>query len=52
MTEAKASKRAVELGADAELYASEQYAKARKVLADAKAYATVAVTRAIIEYGI
>ena len=52
MTEAKASKRAVELGADAELYASEQSAKARKVLADAKAYATVAVTRAIIEQGI
>jgi hypothetical protein len=52
MTEAKASKRAVELGADAELYASEQSAKARKVLADAKAYATVAVTRAIIEHGI
>ena len=50
MTEAKASKRAVELGADAELY--EQSAKARKVLADAKAYATVAVTRAIIEHGI
>ena len=52
MTEAKASKRAVELGADAELYASEQSAKARKVLADAKAYATLAVTRAIIEQGI
>jgi len=47
MTEAKASKCAVELGADAELHA-----KARKVLADAKAYATVAVTRAIIEHGI
>ena len=52
MTEAKASKRALELGVDAELYPSEQSAKALKVLADAKAYSTVAVTRATIEHGI
>ena len=45
VTEAEGSKRAVELGADAELYASEQSAKARKVLADAEAYATAAVPR-------
>ena len=52
VTEAEGSKRAVELGADAELYASEQSAKARKVLADAEAYATSAVAMAITEHGI
>ena len=52
VTEAEGSKRAVELGADAELYASEQSAKARKVLADAEAYATAAVATAITEHGI
>jgi regulator of protease activity HflC (stomatin/prohibitin superfamily) len=52
VTEAEGSKRAVELGADAELYASEQSAKARKVLADAEAYATSAVAKAITEHGI
>ena len=52
VTEAEGSKRAVELGADAELYASEQSAKARKILADAEAYATSAVAMAITEHGI
>jgi regulator of protease activity HflC (stomatin/prohibitin superfamily) len=52
VTEAEGSKRAVELGADAELYASEQSAKARRVLADAEAYATSAVAMAITEHGI
>ena len=52
VTEAEGSKRAVELGADAELYASEQSAKARKLLADAEAYATSAVAKAITEHGI
>ncbi|MFT4708654.1 MAG: regulator of protease activity HflC (stomatin/prohibitin superfamily) [Ascidiaceihabitans sp.] len=52
VTEAEGSKRAVELGADAELYASEQSAKARRVLADAEAYATSAVAMAISEHGI
>jgi regulator of protease activity HflC (stomatin/prohibitin superfamily) len=52
VTEAEGSKRAVELGADAELYASEQSAKARKILADAEAYATAAVATAITEHGI
>jgi regulator of protease activity HflC (stomatin/prohibitin superfamily) len=52
VTEAEGSKRAVELGADAELYASEQSAKARKVLADAEAYATAAVATAITKHGI
>ena len=52
MTEAEGKKRAVELGADAELYASEQSAKARRVLADAEAYATEVVAKAIAEHGI
>ncbi len=40
VTEAEGKKRSVELNADAELYAAEQGAKARRVLADAEAYAT------------
>ncbi len=40
VTEAEGNKRAVELNADAELYAAEQTAKARRILADAEAYAT------------
>lgn len=52
VTEAEGSKRAVELSADAELYASEQSAKARRVLADAEAYATEVVAKAIAEHGI
>jgi len=52
VTEAEGSKRAVELSADAELYASEQTAKARRVLADAEAYATNAVAAAINENGL
>ena len=52
MTEAEGAKRAVELSTDAELYASEQSAKARKVLADTEAYATSAVAKAITEHGI
>ncbi|MGJ8545249.1 MAG: SPFH domain-containing protein [Sulfitobacter sp.] len=52
VTEAEGKKRAVELAADAELYASEQTAKARKVLADAEAYATRAVALAIAEDGL
>ncbi len=52
VTEAEGKKRAVELGADAELYASEQTAKARRVLADAEAYATQVVAKAINENGL
>ena len=52
VTEAEGSKRAVELAADAELYASEQTAKARRVLADAEAYATQVVSTAINENGL
>ena len=52
VTEAEGSKRAVELSADAELYASEQTAKARRILADAEAYATQVVAQAINENGL
>ena len=52
MTEAEGSKRAVELSADAELYAAEQIAKPRRIQADAEAYATEVVARAIRENGI
>ena len=52
VTEAEGTKRAVELNADAELYAAEQKAKARRILADAEAYATSAVAKAIAENGL
>ena len=52
VTEAEGSKRAVELNADAELYAAEQAAKARRVQADAEAYATSAVAQAIQDNGL
>ena len=52
VTEAEGSKRAVELSADAELYAAEQIAKARRIQADAEAYATEVVAKAIRENGI
>ncbi|WP_417524795.1 SPFH domain-containing protein [Marinovum sp.] len=52
VTKAEGSKRAVELNADAELYAAEQTAKARRIQADAEAYATEVVAKAIAEHGI
>lgn len=52
VTEAEGTKRAVELNADAELYAAEQIAKARRISADAEAYATEVVAKAIKENGI
>ncbi len=52
VTEAEGKKRAVELNADADLYAAEQTAKARRILADAEAYATQAVAVAIAENGL
>ena len=52
VTEAEGKRRAVELQADADLYAAEQTAKARRVLADAEAYATQAVAAAIAENGL
>ncbi|MEO9683300.1 MAG: SPFH domain-containing protein [Tateyamaria sp.] len=52
VTEAEGQKRAVELNADAELYAAEQAAKARRITADAEAYATQVVAEAINTHGI
>lgn len=52
VTEAEGKKRAVELSADAELYAAEQVAKARKISAEAEAYATEVVGRAIASHGL
>jgi regulator of protease activity HflC (stomatin/prohibitin superfamily) len=52
VTEAEGRKRAVELQADADLYAAEQTAKARRIQADAEAYATEVVARAIAENGL
>ena len=52
VTEAEGQKRAVELNADAELYAAEQIAKARRIAADAEAYATSVVARAIADNGL
>ncbi|MGR3343429.1 MAG: SPFH domain-containing protein [Paracoccaceae bacterium] len=52
VTEAEGTKRAVELNADAELYAAQQNAKARRILADAEAYATSAVAKAIADNGL
>jgi len=52
VTEAEGRKRAVELNADAELYAAEQIAKARRISADAEAYATSVVARAIADNGL
>ena len=52
VTEAEGRKRAVELNADAELYAAEQTAKARRIQADAEAYATGVVAAAIQANGL
>ena len=52
VTEAEGRKRAVELNADAELYAAEQIAKARRIAADAEAYATSVVAQAIADNGL
>lgn len=52
VTEAEGQKRAVELQADAELYAAKQDAEARRIQADAEAYATQVVAVAIAENGL
>lgn len=52
VTEAEGHKRAVELNADAELYAAEQTAKARRISSDAEAYATSVVAKAIADNGL
>lgn len=52
VTRAEGAKRAVELNADAELYAAEQTAKARRISAEAEAYATEVVAKAIADNGL
>lgn len=52
VTEAEGKRRAVELNADGELYAAEQLAKAKRILADADAYATSAIAVAIRDGGV
>ena len=52
VTRAEGQKRAVELSADAELYAGRQQAEARRVEADAEAYATGVVAEAIAKGGL
>jgi regulator of protease activity HflC (stomatin/prohibitin superfamily) len=52
VTEAEGKKRAVELAADADLYAAEQQAKAKRITADAEAYATGVIAGAIAENGL
>ncbi|MDN5786211.1 SPFH domain-containing protein [Pseudorhodobacter sp.] len=52
VTEAEGKKRSVELNADAQLYAAEQGAKERRVLADAEAYATGVIAEAIRQNGL
>ena len=52
VTRAEGAKRAVELNADAELYAAQQTAKARRIQADAEAYATEVVAEAIAKNGL
>lgn len=52
VTEAEGLKRAVELQADAELYAAEQSAKARRIEAEAEAFATEVVAKAIQQHGL
>jgi regulator of protease activity HflC (stomatin/prohibitin superfamily) len=52
VTEAEGKRRAVELAADADLYAAEQAAKGKRVTADAEAYATAAIAVAIKESGL
>lgn len=52
VTEAEGAKRAVELQADAELYAADKAAQARRIQADAEAYANNTVGQSIHDHGI
>ncbi|WP_375175574.1 SPFH domain-containing protein [Pseudooceanicola sp.] len=52
VTEAEGKKRAIELKADADLYAAQKTAEARRVQADAEAYATGVVASAIADNGL
>ena len=52
VTRAEGAKRAIELNAEAELYAAEQAAKGKRITAEAEAYATSTIAAAIAENGI
>lgn len=52
VTEAEGKKQATQLNADAELYAATKHAEAKKILADAEAYAVSAVSKAITDGGV
>ena len=51
VTQAEGDKQAVQLNADAELYKSQKLAEAKKILADAEAYAVSVVSKAIADGG-
>ena len=51
VTEAEGIKQATQLQADARLYSAEKEAAAKRILADAEAYAVTAVSKAIAEGG-
>ncbi len=51
VTQAEGEKQAIQLRADATLYESQKQAEAKKILADAEAYAVVAVSKAIRDGG-
>jgi len=51
VTQAEGDKQAVQLNADAELYKSQKLAEAKKILADAEAYAVTVVSKAIADGG-
>ena len=52
VTEAEGLKRAIELKADADLYAAQKAAEARRISADAEGYATQVVAKAIADNGL
>ncbi len=51
VTHAEGARQAQQLRADAELYTAQKQAEARRILADAEAYATTTVGKAIQENG-
>jgi regulator of protease activity HflC (stomatin/prohibitin superfamily) len=51
VTQAEGEKQAIQLRADATLYESQKQAEAKKILADAEAYAVAAVSKAIRDGG-
>lgn len=52
VTEAEGKKRSIELKADADLYAAQKAAEARRITAEAEAFATEVIARAIADNGL